>query len=82
MGVVVCGNIGLIYRPNKIRVRELFFDNVGKEILEACLDCLTYNAHIILCGSISECTRKEKFGFIGGERGRFNQIIGNYCTRI
>jgi len=38
---------------------DIYFDNVGGEILEACLDCLAYNARIILCGSISG-TRAKK----------------------
>ena len=41
---------------------DIYFDNVGGEILEACLENLAYNARIVLCGSISEYTRKEKFG--------------------
>jgi len=41
---------------------DIYYDNVGGEILEACLDNLAYNARIILCGSISEYTRAEKFG--------------------
>ena len=47
------------YCPDGI---DIYFDNVGGEILEACLENLAYNARIILCGSISEYTRKEKFG--------------------
>lgn len=41
---------------------DVYFDNVGGETLEACLDNLAYNARIVLCGSISEYARKEKFG--------------------
>lgn len=41
---------------------NIYYDNVGGEILEACLDNLAYNARIVLCGSISEYTREEKFG--------------------
>ena len=41
---------------------DIYFDNVGGEILEACLENLAYNARIVLCGSISEYTRDEKFG--------------------
>ncbi len=41
---------------------DIYYDNVGGEILSACLNNLAYNARIILCGSISEYTREEKFG--------------------
>lgn len=41
---------------------DVYFDNVGGETLEACLENLAYNARIVLCGSISEYARKEKFG--------------------
>lgn len=41
---------------------DIYFDNVGGETLAAALENLAYNARIILCGSISEYTRKEKFG--------------------
>jgi len=47
------------YAPNGL---DIYFDNVGGEILEAALDNLAYNARIILCGSISEYTRPEPFG--------------------
>ncbi|RKQ71982.1 hypothetical protein DES40_1318 [Litorimonas taeanensis] len=45
--------------PDKI---DIYYDNVGGEILSTCLDNLAYNARIVLCGSISEYTREEKFG--------------------
>lgn len=41
---------------------NIYYDNVGGEILSACLNNLAYNARIILCGSISEYAREEKFG--------------------
>ena len=41
---------------------NIYYDNVGGEILSACLNNLAYNARIVLCGSISEYTREEKFG--------------------
>lgn len=41
---------------------DIYFDNVGGEILEAALDHLAYDARIILCGSISEYTRPDPFG--------------------
>jgi hypothetical protein len=45
-------------RPEGI---DLYFDNVGGETLEACLERLRMNARIVLCGSISEYTRDEPF---------------------
>ena len=40
---------------------DLYFDNVGGEILEAALDCLAPRARILLCGSISEYQREVPF---------------------
>ena len=45
-------------RPDGI---DLYFDNVGGETLQAVLERLRMNARIVLCGSISEYTRKEPF---------------------
>jgi len=45
--------------PNGI---DVYFDNVGGEILEAALDNLRKGSRIVLCGSISEYTRAEPFG--------------------
>jgi NADPH-dependent curcumin reductase len=42
------------FRPDGI---DLYFDNVGGETLEACLDRLRMDARIVLCGSISEYLR-------------------------
>ena len=59
------------YRSDDVRARiaslcpdgvDLYFDNVGGEILEAALDNLGEQARIVLCGSISEYTRAEPFG--------------------
>ncbi len=41
---------------------DLYFDNVGGEILEAALENLRMYSRIVLCGSISEYTRDEPFG--------------------
>ncbi len=41
---------------------DVYFDNVGGEILEAALDNLAMGARIVLCGSISEYARGEPFG--------------------
>ena len=45
--------------PNGI---DLYFDNVGGEILSACLDNLAQNSRIVLCGSISEYISVEPYG--------------------
>ncbi len=45
-------------RPDGI---DLYFDNVGGETLEACLERLRMHSRIVLCGSISEYTRDEPF---------------------
>ncbi|MFQ5635439.1 MAG: NADP-dependent oxidoreductase [Gammaproteobacteria bacterium] len=41
---------------------DIYFDNVGGETLETCMDHLAYGARIVLCGSISEYMRDEPFG--------------------
>lgn len=41
---------------------DIYFDNVGGEILEAALEHLAPRARVVLCGSISEYTRDEPFG--------------------
>ena len=47
-----------VLRPDGI---DLYFDNVGGETLEICLDRLRMHARIVLCGSISEYTREVPF---------------------
>ena len=49
---------------------DLYFDNVGGEILEMCLERLRMNARIVLCGSISEYTRKTPFSLTNYTRLR------------
>jgi NADPH-dependent curcumin reductase CurA len=49
---------------------DTYFDNVGGEILTACLENLAYEARVVLCGSISEYTRKEPFGLTNYTRLR------------
>jgi len=49
---------------------DIYFDNVGGEILSACLENLAFGARIVLCGSISEYTRKEPFGLTNYARLR------------
>ena len=41
---------------------DIYFDNVGGEILTTCLNNLAFNARIVLCGSISEYMRDMPFG--------------------
>ena len=53
--------------PNGI---DYYFDNVGGEILTACLERLAMHARIVLCGSISEYTRKTPFGLTNYTRLR------------
>jgi hypothetical protein len=53
--------------PNGI---DFYFDNVGGEILTACLENLAMHARIVLCGSISEYTRETPFGLTNYTRLR------------
>ena len=41
---------------------DIYYDNVGGQILSACLDRLKPGARVLLCGSISEYGRAEPFG--------------------
>ena len=41
---------------------DIYYDNVGGEILMAALDRLKMGARVLLCGSISEYGRQEPFG--------------------
>ena len=41
---------------------DLYFDNVGGEILTACMENLAMNSRIVHCGSISEYLLDEPFG--------------------
>ncbi|MCG8376286.1 MAG: NADP-dependent oxidoreductase, partial [Chlorobiales bacterium] len=49
---------------------DIYFDNVGGEILSACLENLAYGARIVLCGSISEYMRATPFGLTNYTRLR------------
>jgi NADPH-dependent curcumin reductase CurA len=53
--------------PNGI---DYYFDNVGGDILTACLEILAMNVRIVLCGSISEYTRETPFGLTNYTRLR------------
>ena len=41
---------------------DIYFDNVGGEILQAALEHLAFEARIVLCGSISEYTQTNPTG--------------------
>lgn len=45
-------------RPDGI---DLYFDNVGGETLETCMERLRMHSRVVLCGSISEYARSEPF---------------------
>ena len=49
---------------------DIYFDNVGGEILMACLERLKRGARVLLCGSISEYGRAEPFGLTNYTRLR------------
>ncbi|MEJ2534260.1 MAG: NADP-dependent oxidoreductase [Gammaproteobacteria bacterium] len=57
-GEDVAERIGKLF-PDGI---DVYFDNVGGEILEAALEHLAPRSRVVLCGSISEYTRDEPFG--------------------
>lgn len=67
---------------------DIYFDNVGGETLSSCLEHLAYEARVVLCGSISEYTRKEPFGLTNYERLRNVQgtmkgfFVYNYLDRF
>ncbi len=44
------------------RGMDIYFDNVGGEMLETCMEHLAMHARIVLCGSISEYMRDEPCG--------------------
>ncbi|MFN3945117.1 MAG: zinc-binding dehydrogenase [Allosphingosinicella sp.] len=54
---------------------DLYFDNVGGEILAAALDHLRPRARILLCGSISEYARETPFALAGYTRLRATDSI-------
>ena len=49
---------------------DIYYDNVGGEILMAALERLKMGARVLLCGSISEYGRPEKFGLTNYTRLR------------
>jgi NADPH-dependent curcumin reductase CurA len=67
---------------------DVFFDNVGGEILDAVLDQITIGARVVLCGAISEYNRDEYRGIrncanLIMQRGRMEGfIILDYVDRF
>ena len=55
--------------PNGI---DVFFDNVGGEILDICLDRIAMNARIVICGGISRYNATEQ---PPGPRNYFNLVF-------
>ena len=62
-------DVSIDYKNDDVRAKietycphgmDIYFDNVGGDILSICLDNLAYEARIVLCGSISEYTKEEK----------------------
>ena len=51
---------------------NIFFDNVGGEILDLCLDRLELHARVVLCGGIS---RYNATGELAGPKNYFNLIF-------
>jgi len=49
---------------------DLYFDNVGGEILSTCLENLAFKSRVVLCGSISEYLLAEPFGLTNYTRLR------------
>ena len=47
---------------------DIYFDNVGGDTLNACLDHLAMNARIVLCGAISEYMLDKPYGLTGYDR--------------
>jgi NADPH-dependent curcumin reductase CurA len=51
---------------------DVYFDNVGGEILDICLDRIALNARVVLCGGIS---RYNVEGELPGPKNYFNLIF-------
>tara|TARA_A100001037_G_scaffold76055_1_gene68202 strand:- start:15784 stop:16791 length:1008 start_codon:yes stop_codon:yes gene_type:complete len=56
---------------------NVYFDNVGGEILDLCLDRLAHHARVVICGGIS---RYNEEGELPGPKNYFNLIY--YCARM
>ena len=54
-------DVGLALKAHFPDGMDIYFDNVGGEILQASLDNLRKNARVVLCGAISEYARETPF---------------------
>lgn len=58
---------------------DVYFDNVGGDILSACLDNLAMHSRIVLCGSISEYLLDEPYGLTNYTRlRRTNSVMQGF----
>ena len=67
---------------------DIYFDNVGGDILSTCLEHLAFGARVVLCGSISEYLSGQPYGLTNYTRvravnGSINGFfVYNYCDRF
>ena len=45
---------------------DFFYDNVGGEVLDACLDCINPKGRVVICGAISQYSGKLNKGSVYG----------------
>ena len=45
---------------------DFFYDNVGGEVLDACLDCINPKGRVVICGAISQYSGKLNKGSVHG----------------
>ena len=72
-------NVGLAIKDNFPDGIDIYFDNVGGEILDKSLDHLKRFARVVLCGAISEYARKEPFKLDYGKVRHLDaELLGYY----